>query len=36
MQADNEDYELKQMRDVNAAKKRWEALVSCLVPMKSE
>ncbi|XP_021807681.1 rhodanese-like domain-containing protein 11, chloroplastic [Prunus avium] len=27
MQADNEDYELKQMRDVAAAKKRWEALV---------
>ncbi|KAM2075976.1 hypothetical protein ACFX1T_038779 [Malus domestica] len=27
MQADSEDYELKQMRDMAAAKKRWEALV---------
>ncbi|XP_048443847.1 rhodanese-like domain-containing protein 11, chloroplastic [Pyrus x bretschneideri] len=27
MQGDSEDYELKQMRDVAAAKKRWEALV---------
>lgn len=27
MQADNEDYELKQMRDMAAAKKRWDALV---------
>lgn len=36
MQADNEDYELKQMRDVAAAKKRWEALVCCSVPIKSE
>ncbi|KAM1080656.1 hypothetical protein TB2_014952 [Malus domestica] len=26
MQGDNEDYELKQMRDMAAAKKRWEAL----------
>ncbi|XP_062168873.1 rhodanese-like domain-containing protein 11, chloroplastic [Alnus glutinosa] len=27
MQADGEDYELKQMRDMAAARKRWEALV---------
>ncbi|KAI4336239.1 hypothetical protein L6164_014788 [Bauhinia variegata] len=27
VQADGEDYELKQMRDMAAAKKRWEALV---------
>lgn len=27
MQADNEDFELKQMRDMAAAKKRWDALV---------
>ncbi|XP_068307691.1 rhodanese-like domain-containing protein 11, chloroplastic [Pyrus communis] len=26
MQGDSEDYELKQMRDMAAAKKRWEAL----------
>jgi hypothetical protein len=29
MQADGEDYELKQMRDMAAARKRWEALVFC-------
>ena len=27
MQADNEDFELKQMRDMAATKKRWDALV---------
>lgn len=27
VQAENEDYELKQMRDMAAARKRWEALV---------
>ncbi|XP_050377836.1 rhodanese-like domain-containing protein 11, chloroplastic isoform X2 [Argentina anserina] len=27
MQADNEDFELKQMRDMAAAKKRWDALI---------
>ncbi|KAK9926772.1 hypothetical protein M0R45_023985 [Rubus argutus] len=27
MQADNEEYELKQMRDMAAAKKRWDALI---------
>ncbi|KAL5544045.1 hypothetical protein UlMin_007829 [Ulmus minor] len=27
MMADTEDYELKQMKDMNAARKRWEALV---------
>lgn len=27
MQAGNEDFELKQMRDMAAAKKRWDALV---------
>ena len=26
-EADNEDYELQQMRDMAAARKRWEALV---------
>ncbi|KAM1080655.1 hypothetical protein TB2_014952 [Malus domestica] len=36
MQGDNEDYELKQMRDMAAAKKRWEALVCCSIPTKFE
>ncbi|PRQ49220.1 hypothetical protein RchiOBHm_Chr2g0119491 [Rosa chinensis] len=27
MQADNEDFELKQMRDMAATKKRWDALI---------
>lgn len=27
MQSDSEDYELKQMRDMAAAKKRWDSLV---------
>ncbi|RXH77733.1 hypothetical protein DVH24_039704 [Malus domestica] len=31
MQGDNEDYELKQMRDMAAAKKRWEALVRVIL-----
>lgn len=27
MQSDSDDYELKQMRDMAAAKKRWDSLV---------
>lgn len=33
MQADDEDYELKQMKDMTAARKRWEALVNSIAPM---
>ena len=36
MQADGEDYELKQMRDMAAAKKRWEALVCFSIPSEFE
>ena len=33
MQAENEDYELKQVKDMTAARKRWEALVIFLKSM---
>lgn len=36
VQAESEDYELKQMRDMAAARKRWESLVYAnLIPIES-
>ena len=32
MQAYEEEYELKQMKDMAAARKRWEALVFYIIP----